>query len=62
MGRKVHPYGFRLGVIRDWQSKWYANRDYAVLAKEDMLLRRLIMRTLPMPASPRSSSIGTRTS
>lgn len=47
MGRKVHPYGFRLGVIRDWQSKWYANRDYAEFAKEDMLLRRLILNTLP---------------
>ncbi|MGD8997701.1 MAG: 30S ribosomal protein S3, partial [Anaerolineae bacterium] len=24
MGRKVHPYGFRIGIIRDWKSRWYA--------------------------------------
>jgi len=28
MGQKVHPVGFRLGVIRDWDSKWYAERDF----------------------------------
>jgi small subunit ribosomal protein S3 len=48
MGRKVHPYGFRVGVTRDWQSKWYARHtQYAELALEDMRLRDLIMRTLP---------------
>ncbi len=40
MGRKVHPYGFRLGVIRDWKSRWYApKRDYTKLLAEDMKLR-----------------------
>ena len=29
MGRKVHPYGFRLGITRDWQSKWFSEREYA---------------------------------
>ena len=48
MGRKVHPYGFRVGVTRDWQSKWFAGqRTYAELALEDMRLRKLIMNTLP---------------
>ncbi len=48
MGRKVHPYGFRVGVTRDWQSKWFARHtQYAELALEDMRLRDLIMRTLP---------------
>jgi small subunit ribosomal protein S3 len=48
MGRKVHPYGFRVGVTRDWQSKWFARHtSYAELALEDMRLRDLIMRTLP---------------
>ncbi|MDP2327428.1 MAG: 30S ribosomal protein S3 [Chloroflexi bacterium HGW-Chloroflexi-9] len=48
MGRKIHPYGFRVGVTKDWQSRWYARHDqYAELALEDFRLRKLIMRTLP---------------
>ncbi|MCK9487598.1 MAG: 30S ribosomal protein S3 [Dehalococcoidia bacterium] len=48
MGRKVHPYGFRVGVTKDWQSKWFATHtQYADLALEDKRLRDLIMRTLP---------------
>ncbi len=40
MGRKVHPYGFRLGVIRDWKSRWYAEgRDYADYLEEDRKIR-----------------------
>lgn len=43
MGQKVHPIGFRLGVIKDWNSKWYANkRDYADLLHEDLEIRELI--------------------
>ncbi|HHN94544.1 MAG TPA: 30S ribosomal protein S3 [Anaerolineae bacterium] len=43
MGRKVHPYGFRLGVIRDWKARWYAEgQDYANLLHEDLQIRRLI--------------------
>ena len=43
MGRKVHPYGFRLGVIRDWKARWYAEgEDYANLLHEDLKIRRLI--------------------
>lgn len=45
MGRKVHPYGFRLGVIRDWKARWYAEgREYAALLHEDLKIRRLILR------------------
>ena len=47
MGRKVHPYGFRVGVTRDWQSKWFAERNYAEFVHEDLRLRKLIMKTLP---------------
>ncbi len=40
MGRKVHPYGFRLGFIYDWKSKWYApTREYTKLLHEDIMLR-----------------------
>ena len=43
MGRKVHPYGFRLGVIRDWKSRWYAEGDeYADLLYEDLKIRQFI--------------------
>ena len=43
MGQKVHPVGFRLGVIKDWDSKWYANKlDYADLLHEDLEIKRLI--------------------
>lgn len=47
MGRKVHPYGFRIGVIRDWKARWYAEGDdYANLLHEDLRIRRLIEDTL----------------
>ena len=44
MGRKVHPYGFRLKVIRDWKARWYAKKgsQYAELLGEDFELRKFI--------------------
>jgi small subunit ribosomal protein S3 len=42
MGHKVHPNGFRLGVSRTWNAKWYADRDYTDLLKEDMKIRKLV--------------------
>jgi len=42
MGHKVHPTGFRIGVIRDWQAKWYADKQYAAFLEEDLKLRRAI--------------------
>ena len=46
MGHKVHPTGFRLGVVKGWQSRWYAERDYKDLLKEDFKLRQLIQKEL----------------
>ncbi|MBI4236030.1 MAG: 30S ribosomal protein S3 [Chloroflexi bacterium] len=45
MGHKVHPNGFRLGVIRDWQTHWYAPKAeaYRALLQEDITIRRLIL-------------------
>jgi len=40
LGQKVHPIGFRLGVIRTWDSKWFANRGYDKLVYEDKQIRR----------------------
>lgn len=42
MGRKVHPMGFRIGVIRDWQSKWYDDKHYAEFILEDAKLRKAV--------------------
>ncbi len=39
MGHKVHPTGFRIGVIKDWQAKWYADRHYADFLQEDLKIR-----------------------
>jgi small subunit ribosomal protein S3 len=46
MGHKVHPNGFRLGVSRTWNAKWYADKDYTELLKEDMAIRTLVNRRL----------------
>jgi small subunit ribosomal protein S3 len=46
MGQKVHPKGFRLGVIEGWDSKWYARREYATLLHEDIRIRTFIKRRL----------------
>lgn len=46
MGHKVHPIGFRTGVIYDWESKWYAHRNYTELLREDIRIRELIAKML----------------
>jgi len=47
MGQKVHPHGFRLGYIYDWNSKWYADKNYTELLHEDLQIRRAIEKMLP---------------
>jgi len=47
LGRKVHPLGFRIGVIRDWQARWYADTHYADSVKEDLKLRQAIQQKYP---------------
>ena len=43
MGRKVHPVGFRLGIVKDHKTRWYAEGDtYADLLIEDLAVRDLI--------------------
>jgi small subunit ribosomal protein S3 len=46
LGQKVHPIGFRLGIIRTWDSKWYAEGDYAKLLHEDIKLRSYLKKRL----------------
>src|SRR5947208_5701170 len=47
MGQKVHPKGFRLGVIEGWESRWFAEKDYSVLWQDDIRVRGFIKRRLP---------------
>ena len=47
MGHKVHPTGFRVGVIKDWQSKWYSHTHYAEFIQEDYKLRETIKAKYP---------------
>jgi small subunit ribosomal protein S3 len=42
MGQKTHPVGFRLGIIRDWNSKWYEEKNYAAWLHEDVALRKVV--------------------
>ena len=46
MGQKTHPIGFRLGISKDWSSRWFAGNDFADLLEEDQMLRRYIKRRL----------------
>ena len=42
MGQKIHPIGFRIGVIRDADSKWYADKQYAAFVLEDYKIRKIV--------------------
>jgi len=46
LGQKVHPVGFRLGIIRTWDSRWFAGKDYAALVYEDFKIRKFIKKKL----------------
>lgn len=46
MGQKVNPVGLRIGIIRDWESKWYAGKDFADLLHEDIKVREYITKRL----------------
>jgi small subunit ribosomal protein S3 len=46
VGQKVNPVGFRLGVTKTWNSRWYAERDYAKLLHEDLAIRKFLKKKL----------------
>jgi small subunit ribosomal protein S3 len=46
MGQKVHPTGFRLGVIKTWDSRWFAKKNYAALLHEDLRIRSIVKERL----------------
>ena len=47
MGQKVNPIGFRIGVYRDWDSRWFARDSYAKFFFEDLAVRKYLERVLP---------------
>ena len=54
MGQKVNPIGFRVGIVRPWESQWYADKDYQKFLAEDIAIRKFIRRSTSMPAFQRS--------
>lgn len=47
MGQKIHPIGLRIGIIRDWESRWYASKkDYSNLLHEDLQVRKFVFKRL----------------
>ena len=46
MGQKIHPYSFRIGVVYDWKSKWYSDKDYVKLVIEDAAIRDFLREEL----------------
>ncbi|MBZ0272182.1 30S ribosomal protein S3 [bacterium] len=46
MGQKTHPIGFRLGIIKDWNSRWFADKGYAKILHEDLRIRNFLKRRL----------------
>ncbi|HMB68247.1 MAG TPA: 30S ribosomal protein S3 [bacterium] len=46
MGQKIHPVGLRLGIVKTWDSRWYAGHDYPDLLEEDLMIRRYLDKRL----------------
>ncbi|MFS8637570.1 MAG: 30S ribosomal protein S3 [Gemmatimonadota bacterium] len=46
MGQKTHPRGFRLGIIKPWKSRWYAERNFGELLREDETIRKYLRKRL----------------
>ena len=46
MGQKVNAHGFRVGVVKPWDAKWYAEKDYATLLNEDVRIREFLKKQL----------------
>ncbi len=46
MGQKVHPIGFRLGIIKTWESRWFSQKNYATLLHEDIKIRKIVKERL----------------
>ena len=49
MGQKVNPHGLRVGIIKDWDSRWYAEDDFADNLVEDDKIRKYVRKDYTMP-------------
>jgi small subunit ribosomal protein S3 len=58
MGQKVHPTGLRLGIIKDWESRWFSTRGYTDFVLEDEQIRRYLRRRFARGAMPEAESRG----
>ena len=56
MGQKVNPHGLRVGVIKDWDSKWYADKDFADNLVEDHEIRTFLKKRLSIIIGGTTSS------
>ena len=53
MGQKVNPHGLRVGIIKDWDSRWYADAEFSDYLVEDYNIRKYLKRNYMLPVSPR---------
>lgn len=53
MGQKVNPKGLRIGIIRDWEGRWYADRNYTELLHEDLKIRKYVKKKLNQAGVPK---------
>ena len=53
MGQKVNPHGIRLGIVKDWDAKWYADKDFADNLHEDINIRKYLKKSLQAAGVPR---------
>lgn len=53
MGQKVHPYGIRIGISKDWQSRWFSTKNYAKMLHEDIAIRRFVLKKLFFAGVPK---------
>jgi small subunit ribosomal protein S3 len=53
MGQKVNPHGLRVGIIKNWEGRWYADRNYSELLHEDLQIRKYVMKKLAAASVPR---------
>jgi small subunit ribosomal protein S3 len=46
LGQKVHPYGFRVGITKDWKSRWYAKKNYQKFLQEDLRIKKFVKESM----------------
>ena len=56
MGQKVNPHGIRLGIVKDWDARWYADKDFAQNLHEDIKIRDYLKKSLQTAGVPRGET------